>query len=288
MRLGPQVSVAGRYASLGLDKLEEKLPILHQRAGRVISEMQKLVLSKGAGAKEAVSKAVQSGKEMEVDTSIAKRALSGAEARLGKADELQDHRLPMMGGELVELVESAAPAGADRVPEDPGHFEGQEKLYQTESQTLGMSSHVTDWLTTVFQEPDCQQPRPPRQPCMQQAGHSTEELQAYSATAQSFRGLSSITLSRGQEKTLKAQDYAEGVLQHVASNTPLSRLAGPLAPGLDKPGDDAEHTKPNDREGKALKAPEQKGNVILSFQCLSGWNLGSGKYLTLDLHMLEE
>uniref|UniRef100_A0A8D0BE20 Perilipin n=1 Tax=Salvator merianae TaxID=96440 RepID=A0A8D0BE20_SALMN len=99
-KLEPQVAVASHYASKGLDKLEEKLPILHQTADQVISDTQELVSSKVAGAKEAVSKAVQDGKEMVVETRMGKMALSGAEAVLEKSEELLDHYLPMTDEEL--------------------------------------------------------------------------------------------------------------------------------------------------------------------------------------------
>ncbi|KAL8222251.1 UNVERIFIED_CONTAM: hypothetical protein K2H54_075205 [Gekko kuhli] len=309
-KLEPQ----GQYASMGLDKLEEKLPILHQTANQVISDTQKLVLSKVADAKEAVTKAVQSGKEMVVDTRMGKMALSGAEAMLEKSEKLLDHYLPMAGEELAELAESA-PAGAEAAAQHPGYFvrlgslsskvrhrayqhavlkvktardniteafsrlhwyigqiehtkedvvqEGQEKLSQIESQTLDMSSRITDQLKTAFKNliANIQGLPSSLQHNVQQAYHSVEELHAYLTNAQSFHDLSGIILSQGQEKTLKAQDYVEDVLEYVVNNTPLSWLVGPLAPGLEKPGDAAEHTKPDDREGKALKAPEQKENL---------------------------
>ncbi|XP_015264392.1 PREDICTED: perilipin-3-like, partial [Gekko japonicus] len=313
-KLEPQVSLAGQYASMGLDKLEEKLPILHQTADQVISDTQKLVLSKVADAREAVTKAVQNGKEMVVDTRMGKMALSGAEAMLEKSEELLDHYLPVAGEELAELAEPA-PAGVDAAAEPPGYFvrlgslssklrhrayqhavvkvktardnireafsqlhqyigqiehtkedvvqEGQEKLSQIESHTLDMSSRITDQLKMAFKNliTNIQGLPSSLQHNVQQAYHSVEELHAYFTTAQSFHDLSSIRLSQGQEKTLKAQDYVEEVLEYVVNNTPLSWLVGPLAPGLEKPGNVAEHTKPDDREGKALKAPEQKENL---------------------------
>uniref|UniRef100_A0ACB8FMQ8 Uncharacterized protein n=1 Tax=Sphaerodactylus townsendi TaxID=933632 RepID=A0ACB8FMQ8_9SAUR len=121
MKLGPQVSVAGQYVSMGLDKLEEKLPILHQTADQVVSDMQELVSAKVAGAKEAVTKAVQSGKEVVIEMGMGKMALNAADVVLEKSEELLDRYLPMMDEELAELAEST-PAGVDTASEDRGYF----------------------------------------------------------------------------------------------------------------------------------------------------------------------
>ncbi|XP_007431027.1 perilipin-3-like [Python bivittatus] len=120
-KLEPQVSVASHYASKGLDKLEEKLPFLHQTADQVISETQELVSSKVADAKEAVAKAVQDGKEMIIDTRMGKLAMSGVEVVLEKSEELLDHYLPMTYEELAKIAESTA-EGIHTTDESQGYF----------------------------------------------------------------------------------------------------------------------------------------------------------------------
>lgn len=126
-----------------------------------------------------------------------------------------------------------------------------------------MSSRITDQLKTAFKNliANIQGLPSSLQHNVQQAYHSMEELNAYFASAQSFHDLSSIILSQGQEKALIAQDYVEDVLEYVINNNPLSWLVGPLAVGLEIPGDVAVCTKPNDGEGKALKIPEQMENL---------------------------
>ncbi|KAJ6660020.1 hypothetical protein lerEdw1_018218 [Lerista edwardsae] len=124
-KLEPQVAVASHYASKGLDKLEETLPILNQTADQVISDAQELVSSKVAEAKEMVAKTVQGGKEMVFET-----ALSGAEAVLATSEQLLDYYLPMTDEELAELAESVPeliPEEGESTPaaparEKPGYF----------------------------------------------------------------------------------------------------------------------------------------------------------------------
>ncbi|XP_034983750.2 perilipin-3-like [Zootoca vivipara] len=120
-KLEPQVAAASHYASKGLDKLEEKLPILHQTADQVISDTQELVSSKVADAKEAVAKAMQDSKEMMVETRMGKMALSGAEAVLEKSEELLDHYLPMTEEELAKVAETT-PEGVGVPLETQGYF----------------------------------------------------------------------------------------------------------------------------------------------------------------------
>ncbi|NXE13774.1 PLIN3 protein, partial [Lophotis ruficrista] len=53
--LEPHVAAASEYASKGLDKLGEKLPLLQKPVEQIVSDTKELVSSRVAGAKGAVS-----------------------------------------------------------------------------------------------------------------------------------------------------------------------------------------------------------------------------------------
>ncbi|XP_072457968.1 perilipin-3 isoform X2 [Notamacropus eugenii] len=138
-KLEPQIASASEYAHKGLDKLEEKLPILHQPSEKVIADTKELVSSKVTGAKDAVSStvlgakdamanrvteavdmtrgAVQSGVDMTksvmtssvntvMGSKVGQMVLSGVDTVLGKSEEWVDNYLPMTDEELAKIATS--------------------------------------------------------------------------------------------------------------------------------------------------------------------------------------
>nr|XP_006130049.2 perilipin-2 isoform X4 [Pelodiscus sinensis] len=132
-KLEPQIAVANSYACVGLDKIEERLPILHQPTDKVVANAKDVV----AGAKDAVTttvtgakdtvahtingvvdktkEAVQDSVEMtksvvngSINTVLGSRVVqmvnSRVDSMLSKSETLVDHYLPVTEEEEAKEV----------------------------------------------------------------------------------------------------------------------------------------------------------------------------------------
>ncbi|KAM4549069.1 mannose-6-phosphate receptor binding protein 1 isoform 1-T2 [Odontesthes bonariensis] len=115
----PQLSTVNEYALKGLDKIEEKLPILHQPADQVVSNTVGMVYQSVAGAKNAVVGAVMGGVEMTraavsgsintvMATKMGQMVSSGMGLALSRSEDWVDQNLPLTERELAAIAEPAS------------------------------------------------------------------------------------------------------------------------------------------------------------------------------------
>ncbi|KAM3620584.1 uncharacterized protein V6R79_025668 [Siganus canaliculatus] len=112
----PQLVTVNDYAMKGLDKMEEKLPILHQPADKVVSDTVGMVYQSVAGAKDAVMGAVMGGVEMTraavsggiitaMSTRMGQMVSSGMGLALSRSEDWVDQNLPLTERELAAVAE---------------------------------------------------------------------------------------------------------------------------------------------------------------------------------------
>ncbi|XP_070817208.1 mannose-6-phosphate receptor binding protein 1 [Chaetodon trifascialis] len=128
----PQLATVNEYALKGLDKMEEKLPILHKPADKVVSDTVGMVYQSVAGAKDAVVGAVMGGVELTraavsggIVTAMGTRMGQMVSSRMGlalsRSEDWVDQNLPLTERELAAVAEPA-PSEVTTPSGSPSYF----------------------------------------------------------------------------------------------------------------------------------------------------------------------
>ncbi|XP_017597959.1 PREDICTED: perilipin-3-like [Corvus brachyrhynchos] len=229
-RLEPQISTANEFACKGLDKLEEKLPILQQPPERVVAGTRELVSCTVSGA-VARTRSVLGAV---VGTRVGRLLATGVDTVLGKSEELLDRYLPGTDEELGECPPSPEPRGA-KPPWDP---------HPVAQCHLGIA--YTWWPHSGAKAPRPPWPHAGDSPCLEDMGwhwvnsHLETQRQIYwprvtaevTAEATWLRVTSPHDLVAKHPVGAYAGLQCLGLLEHVGQHTPLPWLVGPFAPAL--------------------------------------------------------
>ncbi|XP_074384622.1 perilipin-3-like isoform X10 [Zonotrichia albicollis] len=262
-RLEPQISTANKLACRGLDKLEEKLPVLQQPPERVVAGTRALV----SGTVSGVAARTRSALGAVVGTRVGQLLASGVGTVLGKSEQLLDRYLPGMDQELVAAAGTEVTRGTEvttdmevttgmeieegqQGTDGPWHS-AREHLHQlwlewsqqdavpmedseVESRTLAMLQGLLQQLHAACSHLAAGARAFPSS-VQETAGHvrhGVEGVQASLGSARSLQELSGLVLAQSREAVTRAQLSLEGLLEHVGQHTPLPWLLGPFAPAL--------------------------------------------------------
>ncbi|KAK0154582.1 Perilipin-3 [Merluccius polli] len=257
--LEPQIATVSDYAMMGLDKMEEKLPILQKPADKLMSDTVGMVYQSVSGAKEAmtgaVMGAVMGGMELTkaavsggistvMSTRLGQMASSGMGLAISRSETWppwpslrRTRSAPWRPAPATSSVwASSPPSGQERQPGQQGKAEEAEghaadTTEQLEGRALAMVRGLTDQLQAA-----CAGVVSSAQglPATVQAQLASARLSAgeLRSSLGSSSALTPLLLEQCRHHLTKVQQSMDGVLEYLVHNTPLNWLVGPFSPQL--------------------------------------------------------
>ncbi|XP_070610967.1 perilipin-3-like isoform X2 [Erythrolamprus reginae] len=166
--LEPQLATANKYVCRGLDTVEQKVPLLQQRADQVVSGTKEMMTSKVTSAKNAVTRrlsgmvgmtkdVVQSGVKttaslvsssmtVVMGTRVGKMAKNSVETVLGRSHAFIDHYLLISDEDLKPVIYTAFLLSVDLKPCSPGTGMDAVQAVQTQIKCKGYLACVLSLL----------------------------------------------------------------------------------------------------------------------------------------------
>ncbi|OWK01107.1 PLIN2 [Cervus elaphus hippelaphus] len=264
-KLEPQIAVANTYACKGLDKIEEKLPILNQPTNQVVAN------AKGAmtGARDAVTTTVTGARDSVASTitGVVDRTKGAVTGSVEKTKSVVNGSIhTVMGSRVMQLMSSGMENALTKsellieLARKNVHNanqkiqDAQDKLYLSwlewkrsigyddtdeshcaehiESRTLAIARNLTQQLQTTCHTLLSNIQGLPQniQDRAKHLGVMAGDIYAVFRNAASFKEVSDGLLASSKGQLQKMKESLDDVMDYLVNNTPLNWLVGPFYP----------------------------------------------------------